>query len=204
MPRDAHPLGVEIVSLISLYENERGVAMKAVSGSARGMLALVLFACIGVVGCGSSSSSSSSAAATQTASTTRQGSAGTQQAQRIVSAATQGLVTAGGAGDISAGSIQPLTHFVGPTPVPAPKGKFKAAVEACAPVGGCLNTAKDIAAILGKFGWSVTLGAGKGTPQSYQSLYSSALAQHVNLIVAVGIPGVFVEQQLQQAKAAGI
>jgi ABC-type sugar transport system substrate-binding protein len=160
-----------------------------------------LLACVGTAGCGGSSNSSSSTAASSPATTSSQAG---HQVQQIVSEATQGLVAAPGDGDIAAGSIRPLSTFIGPSPVKPPSGHYRAMIVECAPVGGCLNTADDVAAVLRKLGWSVTTGAGDGSPTSYQSLFATALAQRANAIIAIAVPAIAVSQQLQQAKAKGI
>jgi len=71
-------------------------------------------------------------------------------------------------------------------------------------VGSCLNTSNNIRDIATKLGWSADVSSGDGTPQSFQQLFSTALSKHVDAIVAVAVPGIFVQQQLAQAEQQGV
>ncbi len=162
-------------------------------------------------GCGSSdddgggtTGSTSTVAARASTASSAGSDAVLQQAQRIVQAATGGLVYARGYDAIDPAAIKPLTSFQGPAPSAPPKDPIKLAVIGCAPVGGCLNVTKDVAAVATKLGWSVAQASGDGTPSSYQKLFNTAMTQGVDAIVAVAVPGVVVAQQLAEAKSKGI
>ena len=152
--------------------------------------------------CSSSSGSESNSPASGSPSAS---GASTTQLNTIVEQATQGLVTATGQDSILPGDIKPVTSFSGPAPAALPKGKtIKLAVISCAPTGGCLNTANTMAAIAGKLGWQSSVASSNGTPSTAQQLFSNALTQNVDAIVSVAVPGIFVQQQLHEAKQRGV
>jgi ABC-type sugar transport system substrate-binding protein len=170
------------------WRSAAGVAVAAAS-------CLVLAACSSSGGSGSTAAPSGSGAPAATSAVF----------QKVVSEARSGLVTATGEASLDLTSIKRVTSFDGPTPIKPPTGKqYKIAVIGCAPVGACLNTATNIRDIATKLGWSAVLSSGDGTPQSFQQLFSTALSQHVDAIVAVAVSGIFVQQQLAQATQQGV
>jgi ABC-type sugar transport system substrate-binding protein len=163
---------------------------------------VVAASCLVLASCSTSNSGGGSAPSSGSVAPSAATSAGYQ---KVVSEARSGLVTAKGASSLALTSIKELTSFDGPTPVKQPTGKrYKIAVIGCAPVGACLNTANNIRDIATELGWSAALSSGDGTPQSFQQLFSTALSQHPDAIVAVAVSGIFVQQQLAQAKEQGV
>jgi ABC-type sugar transport system substrate-binding protein len=155
---------------------------------------LVLASCSSGGGGGSAASSSSVATPVTSA-----------EFQTVVSEAQSGLVTATGESSVDLAAVKVIKSFDGPAPIKPPAGKrYKIAVIGCAPVGSCLNTADNIRDIATKLGWSATLSNGDGTPQSFQQLFGTALSQHVDAIVAVAVPGIYIQQQLAQATQQGV
>jgi ABC-type sugar transport system substrate-binding protein len=161
-------------------------------------------ACLVLTACGSSSDDNSGSAAASSSGSAATSGATSADFSRVVSQARDGLVTAKGLSSLDLSSVKEITGFDGPTPIKQPTGKQKLSIIGCAPVGSCLNTSNDVRDIATKLGWSASISNGDGTPQSYQQLFSAALSQHADAIIAVGVSGVFVQQQLAQAEQQGV
>jgi ABC-type sugar transport system substrate-binding protein len=167
-------------------------------------VAVAAASCLVLASCGSDSGSGGGGGSAAPSGSVAPSSSGSEF-QRVVSEAHGGLVTAKGAASLELTSIKGVTSFGGPTPSALTVGKkYKIAVIGCAPVGSCLNTSNNIRDIATKLGWSADVSSGDGTPQSFQQLFSTALSKHVDAIVAVAVPGIFVQQQLAQAEQQGV
>jgi ABC-type sugar transport system substrate-binding protein len=126
------------------------------------------------------------------------------ESRRIVDAASRGFVIGTGEPFVAPSSIQPLTEFEGPKPLRRPRESRSVAVLSCLPVGACLNVTQQMAGIFREFGWEVSELRGDGSPSKYQQLFSAAIAKRPDAIVVVGIPGIFVGPQLEEANRRGI
>jgi ABC-type sugar transport system substrate-binding protein len=163
------------------------------------VVAVVIATALGLTGCSSGAPTGSSTAAGKISLN------GIAQSKIIVANAQKGLVSAKGDGTVTPVDIQPFKVSGIPTPQPVPSGKkYTIGIIECFPGGGCLQSGTAMASVFKKFGWNVLTSAGDETPPKYQALMQDDIAQHVNAIVTVAVPGAFVAAQLQAAKAAGI
>jgi ABC-type sugar transport system substrate-binding protein len=160
-------------------------------------IAVAVAAALGLTGCSTGAPTGSSTGGKVSLN-------GIAQSKVIVTNAQKGLVAAKGDGTITPADIQPFKVSNIPTPQPVPNKKYTIGIIECFPGGGCLQTGTAMASVFKKFGWNVLVSAGDETPPKYQALVQNDLAQHVDAIVTVAVPGAEISAQLAAAKAAGI
>jgi hypothetical protein len=83
------------------------------------------------------------------------------------------------------------------------------AIIACEQQGLCGRLAQVQTAVFKRLGWQVSavsavFSAGVSANQAFQQAWNAAAAHKPNVILALAVSGLFVQQQLQQAKAAGV
>ncbi len=164
---------------------------------------IILAALVSLAACGSSSSSTSSAAAGAAAARTASpGASGdvVAQAKSIVSAATSGFVGSATPAD----PLQPIKAFNGPkTGTTAPRNIKVIAVSSC--VDPCQYAGLFTQKLGAQLGWTYQLlQSTDGSPQSFIQLTNSAISQKPKVLLMLGVPDTVVQQQIQQAHAAGI
>jgi ABC-type sugar transport system substrate-binding protein len=178
-------------------------------------LGILATAMVAVAGCSSNAKDApgtpSATQSTSTQSTSTQGSGGDliAQSKQIVTASVSGLVTGPSNGFVDPKQIKPVTSF--PSPEPAnPGGKtHRVAIIACEEQGLCGRLAQVEKAVFQKLGWQVSVStavfsAGVSADQAFQQAWNSGVATKPEVIIGLAVSGIFVQQQLQQARAAGI
>jgi ABC-type sugar transport system substrate-binding protein len=161
-------------------------------------------------GCGGSSDSAKNAAVT-TAKVGATPSAIVSDSKRIVDAARTGLVSGASYGFVKPGAITKVSGFPSPAPVahkPGDKG-HRVAIIACEEQGSCGRLAQVEQSVFKRLGWDVSVStavfsAGVSADQAFQRAWNAAAAKKPDVILSLAVSGIFVQQQLKQAKADGI
>ena len=161
-----------------------------------------LAALAGLAACSSSPASTSSAANVGASKSAGAGASGgvVAEAKSIVSAAESGFV-----GSVSpAEPLQPVKTFNGPkTGTTAPRNVKVVAVSSC--VDPCQYAGLWTQKLGAQLGWTYQLlQSTDGSPQSFIQLTNSAIAEKPKVLLMLGVPDTVVQQQIQQAHAAGI
>jgi ABC-type sugar transport system substrate-binding protein len=183
---------------------------------------LIVLLTIGVVACGGSGSSSTDSTGSSEAAAAEGVTASNEEggqsegelvaiSQKLASAAEKGYVTAPPAGYLPPEEIEPVTKFPSPMPYTIPSGakKHKVTVLRCEPVLVCGRMGVVITALFHKLGWEVeqltpTFNSTETTTQSFNKIFSQAVAEKPEVIVSLGLSAAQNGHQIEEANNAGI
>jgi len=151
-----------------------------------------LLAAAVVAGCGGTSSSSSSPA-TATSS---------DAASTTTSASSSGVSQYSA---LAQKYEAPNTTWPGPTTGPkAQPGKTVMMITCSFAVEGCKLPADTVPALEKAIGWKIDVVDGQSSPQVYDNSIQTAINQHMNGIVLIGIASSLVANELKKAREAGL
>jgi ABC-type sugar transport system substrate-binding protein len=131
--------------------------------------------------------------------------------KRIVDAARTGLVSGSAYGFVNPGEITQVQSFPSPPPIAHKAGDkgHRVAIVACEEQGLCGRLAAVQEGVFKRMGWDASVttavfSAGVSADQAFQRAWNAAAAKKPDVILALAVSGIFVQQQLKQAKADGI
>lgn len=125
------------------------------------------------------------------------------EAQRIINAASTGLIYSPSDYDQPSQNLIAETTWLGPASAPAVPPNATVDVVVCAP-SACGAVGRGAAAAARKLGWTVRVIEANGTPETYNSALDAALADRPHAILTAGVPGALVSAKLEQARQRGI